>query len=463
MDDFIRRQYTYRRVLPNPLLKVERVWTEVVHNKDSEYEEADDSDLGDVEEVEKQTLIPYPSLSLVDKLNVLHNLCEWHLQSDKFRERIGANTDLQMSLWRLLPIGSDRYDQLYYFLDDGRLYRCQNPANRISTNRWNHKHSKKRKRASGNPENSTASIKAADRDDWTCVATTYDQWLMVLEEFSDPISDEEEQLRAYLQEEALPIILEEEEKRRAKEAAMKAKAEKADAERAKELMRQELLATRKRSSRIASLDEKRELERKRMDEIKQAEIMELKAKALVQEEQQTILAAPKTREARARERELRDYMSHKTPTSVSESVSPQVDGDAPPKPALAYHHPEVAITPQDAHWLNEKIMENAPVTNGDFEQKLLDSSAPSKSTSTSISVDQGIAERSAHIPEVSGLNYTAEEEIISRSASTMADRYQPDIANGPATINTDQLPRGNEVEVKQELSTTSAPHGYEMH
>lgn len=316
MDDYIRRQYTYRKVFPNPMLKVERVWKELKDGfAQTQTDESDDSDLGDVEEVEQQTIISYLELSIPQRLDVLHNLCEWQLHSEKFRERIGATTELQMSLWRIDSIGLDSEDQIYYFLGDGRLYRCTNPALVIDRQHQRNKASKKRKRESLEQNGSLEK----PRDDWTCIASTYDQWVAIVDELRKPVTPQEADLLRYLEDEALPIVQDIEEQRKAKEAAAKAKAERLELERIKEIMRQEALSTRKRSSRIASMDEKREAERQRIElERKQQEMEAQAARQAEAEVKGQAINVHKTREARARERELREFRAEQASRATSE-------------------------------------------------------------------------------------------------------------------------------------------------
>lgn len=300
MDDFIRRQYTYRRVMPNPLLLVERVWKESFPDSSvNSGHGSDDSDLGEVEEVEQQTIVAWLDLNLQQRVRILHDLCEWQLQSDKFRERIGANTELQMSQWRVLPVGQDSQRQLYYFLSDGRLYRCHHPALELSNTTTN----KKRKRGKMDSISDER-----PRDDWTCVAADYDQWQSVVKELDMDNSPEEGQLLKYLVQTALPVVEEAENEKLAKIARLKAKEEKMEADRIKELLRQELLSTRKRSSRIATMDEKREAERVRHEEILRIQELEKRAQLLAQQQEKNgQVVSHKTREARARERELREF------------------------------------------------------------------------------------------------------------------------------------------------------------
>lgn len=304
MDDFIRRQYTYRRISPNPMLRIERVWREHFPNEiDHVGSDSDDSDLGEIEEVEEQTLIQWLDLSIVKRLQVLHDLCEWQLHSEKFRERIGATTDLQMTRWRISPIGSDSFGRLYYLMTDGRLFRCQNPALGSAPIA-----KKKRKRdMDGN-----SAIHKKLKDDWTCIATKYEEWITLTESLDNRRNKDEQMLRDYISDTILPHLEEIEEEKRMRAAALKRKAEKIEAERVKEMLRQEMLATRKRSSRIAILDERRDAEQKRILEFQREQELQVRAyisaQKAAEEARQPSLPIRKTREARARDRELREFM-----------------------------------------------------------------------------------------------------------------------------------------------------------
>ena len=124
MDEFIRRQYAYRRVTPNPMLLVHRVWREI--RADDEVNGGNDSDsdsaLDDVEEVEEQKIIPWLELTVNERLTVLHDLCEWHMASDRFRERAEMLLEVHPLAWRIEPIGEDSDELLYYFSSSSLSY-----------------------------------------------------------------------------------------------------------------------------------------------------------------------------------------------------------------------------------------------------------------------------------------------------------------------------------------------------
>lgn len=352
MDDFIRRQYTYRRVYPNPMLKIERVWKELFNGDGFDLNDNDGSELGDIEEVDEQTIISWLELTVSQRLDILHNLCEWQLLSDKFRERVGATNDLQMSSWRIEPVGSDSKNRLYYFLDDGRLYRSSNPATsyeRMSKKMLASSRKRKREFDAINP-----AITRDYRGDWACIASSYDQWHAIVDGLSSKSTSEERQLLDYLRHEALPYIEQIEAERHAKEAALKAKAEKAEAERIKEMLRLEALSTRKRSSRIAVLDEKREAERLRLEEIDRQREMEARARHEAQLEQaEQGLNIRKTREARARDRELRDYLNGR-PFSTATLTDPEESA-------------ATAVSVQDKPVVIEEAREHEPLMDKIYE------------------------------------------------------------------------------------------------
>lgn len=329
MDDFIRRQFTYRRAEVNPMLRIERVWREIESlEPDNARQEpgtlSDGSDLEEIEEVDLQTHIPWIELTILQRIEVLHLLCEWHLQSDKFREKTGSLNDLQMTSWRVLPIGMDSNDRLYYFMSDDRLYSCLNPSNLATTKA----ESKKRKRGYQTAVNySEASRQAPLKDDWRCIATTLDEWQEAVDNLDEPLNSTERQLRHYLEKEALPVIAEQEALKYAKIAAAKAKAERIEHERIKEMLRAELLATRKRSSRIQVMDERRKEEEIRRQEVERIRALEEQAErsaarnALALQANGVGISARLTREGRAKERELREHQARTPSEDLHDSLS----------------------------------------------------------------------------------------------------------------------------------------------
>lgn len=406
MDDFIRRQYTYRRVNPNPLLKVERVWKELLPDPSMDRQnDSEGSELGDVEEVEQQTVIDFAILSIDRRLDILYNLCEWQLQSDKFRERIGVTTELQMSQWRIEAIGSDSQERVYFFLDDGRLYRCTNPTLSIDyLYQQSKRSSKKRKRSAEELRETHAGTL---RDDWQCIAATYADWLAIVDELADPATIHEKRLLQHLVNEVLPVVQAIEEQRIAKAAAAKAKAERLETERLKELLRQEALASRKRSSRIASLDEKREAERQRLEQQRLEQELEERARrqADLEAKDQTINIR-KTREARARDRELKEFVVER-----STHASMEIREDAN----------DVQTSPADVTWSNSIAIKNAPDTGRDFRQSLVKGNFDETSASNTVEAaptQHGNSDAASDQIEVGSLR--ASDRSSTNSANTAA-------------------------------------------
>ncbi|BFZ57655.1 hypothetical protein PYCC9005_004708 [Savitreella phatthalungensis] len=323
MDDFIRRQYTWRRQ-ENPLLHVQRVWRSLSPSRDSRAGDESDSDssLHDIAEVEEKQAIGWLEVDIDCRLSVLRDLCEWHLQSEKFRERANVASDREMVEWRIQPIGRDACNLLYYYLDDDRLYRGIDPFSPKRRPPSTAKTSvKKRKRASST--HSAKEVNAAlekafdalvghDNDgDWTCLATCFTEFSDLVQRLPKPRSDDEAELFSYLRDGLLPPMEE-------AEIEKQALAQKKEIERLKELQRLEAMANRKRSSRIQAKDqqraeeEARDLERRRVAELEmQAEKARLEKIRREQAYQaQVVSPAPPrvTREARLRERALREFL-----------------------------------------------------------------------------------------------------------------------------------------------------------
>lgn len=440
MDDFIRRQFTWRKI-QNPLLKTQRVWRSVSpgdstrpNSTAGQRDDDDDaSSLHELEQVDETLLLGWQDITVQQRLYVLHCLCEWHLHSDKFRERAGVSTEREMAYWRIDPIGRDSRNMLYYYLDDHRLYRGVDyfrPAPKAKAQRKSiaDSASKKRKRSTKAEEEAakaTAFDEANTRDDWKCLATNFEEFSAFVDTLPSPRNDEESELFTYMREELLPPMQQAEEKRRAK-------AEREELERIKEMQRLELVANRKRSSRIMAKEEQKAEDEARGAEERRIRILEERARQQALEEERERLRHEKmlsryvaqpvpraTREARMRERELREYVQDRDskqstpgPSSTFGDALTSTAGDVPASTdrhenggdaiangidshaqaptsndGVAKDHVPAAqqldVPAQDAHWVNEKAMEQAPVTNGQYKQDLVSTSQPSKPVASS--------------------------------------------------------------------------------
>ncbi|ORY87163.1 hypothetical protein BCR37DRAFT_376578 [Protomyces lactucae-debilis] len=297
MDGFIRRQYTYRGVLPNPLMRVALVWrsSSPVRQVGSD---SDDASLSDVEQVKEERHFEWTEVSLADQVRILHDLCEWHMQSEKFRERAGVS-DMEMTSWRIDPIGRDSNDVVYYLLDDGRLYCRTDPCVQFAVHR---------KQGRGHTTDHVQRQDGEATEDWTCLATSYLEWVAFAETLVDPFGADEKRLYNVIKKQLLPDILAAEEERRLE-------GERIEQLRIKELLLAEALSTRKRSSRIQVIEERRHEESARAAAERHQEELEAAAKRLKMQDQGAIAYMPQprlTREARARDRELRLYMQDKS-------------------------------------------------------------------------------------------------------------------------------------------------------
>lgn len=254
------------------------------------------------------------------KLRVLHQLSVWTFWNpDRMREKMPEQREIDQTQWRIEELGYDRYDRYYYVLDDNRLYRRTNPPAppaRAAKPKANTKRARaaaraaKRRRLSEAAEEDEEEEKKEDLNEekenaqeedtfggykWECIAITlaeYEAFIDTIRKTRDP---NEQILRDRLIEQVLPVIQKAEEARQRKIA-----------KREKELLNMQLLATAKRSSRIASRMERERQEReaaeaarKREAELEAARKEEERRRKMEAERQHRIM----TREQRIRERE----------------------------------------------------------------------------------------------------------------------------------------------------------------
>ncbi|KAK9462649.1 uncharacterized protein V1516DRAFT_662683 [Lipomyces oligophaga] len=67
--------------------------------------------------------IPFENLNVYDQIKVLYQLTSWQsLMAERFRERMGNLKESQEVGWRIDSVGKDSNDNVYYLLDDNRLY-----------------------------------------------------------------------------------------------------------------------------------------------------------------------------------------------------------------------------------------------------------------------------------------------------------------------------------------------------
>jgi hypothetical protein len=392
MDGFIRRQYTYRGVDRNPLLKVDFVWRSL-SPAIRDGADSDDGSLSDVEQVKDEKQLVWADLSISDRINVMHDLCEWHLLSERFRTSLGV-TELDSTSWRIEPIGRDSNDVLYYYLDDGRLYCQTDPTIQCAQTAL-----RRRKR-----QRILAEDLSSFEEDWTCIATNYSEWLAFSESLSDPINSNERRLYQTIQNQLLPGILASEEERKSK---LEREAQLA----AKELLLAEALSTRKRSSRIQVIEERRHEQESRLAEQRRRDKMELAAKRLLNQEKglDSRISQPRmTREARARDRELRLFMRDRSGSKspavfgsdshlASHGVPSPAETDFASTPALA--------SPPDAQGLFKAPAEEENDLRQKFSKPVDASHAYSETIEHDPAVEHGLQDNSTQIenvPPVSG-------------------------------------------------------------
>ena len=285
------------------------------------------------------------------KLEVLYQLSQWTFcNPTRIRENMPADEDetywvrraqvhsfaQAKKLQRTEEIGTDRQGRLYFVLDDNRLYRRTDPPLIIEPARKPKANSKagralarankKRKSNAEEPvveeeSESTKEPQEASEDlfggrKWECLAVSLSDYEEFLEGFGKSKDSEERILHKRIEKEVLPEILRAEEERQRKIR-----------QKEKDLLTQEKMAHAKRSSRIASKQEKdREAaeaeaaERRQREELAEArKVMERQHKA-EQDRQSRML----TREQRIKEREAKRILAEQ---QLKELAEAQEKGD----------------------------------------------------------------------------------------------------------------------------------------
>ncbi|KAL1973247.1 hypothetical protein VTN31DRAFT_5882 [Thermomyces dupontii] len=260
----------------------------------------------------------FRDFDIFQKLRVLHQLSIWTFRNpDRIRERMPEQREIDQTQWRIEELGYDRHDRLYYVLDDNRLYRRTDPpipppprpkpkANsrraRAAARAAKRRKLEAAQRGEEEEENTHATEEEKPEPSpqeykWECIAVTlqeYKDFVATLEKTKDP---NEKILRDRLVKDVLPVIEQVEEEQQKKRQKQE-----------KELLTMQLLATAKRSSRIADRMERERREREEREAALKRE--EELAAALREQERQKKLEAERrhrimTREQRIREREHR--------------------------------------------------------------------------------------------------------------------------------------------------------------
>ncbi|KKA20798.1 DNA-directed RNA polymerase [Rasamsonia emersonii CBS 393.64] len=252
------------------------------------------------------------------KLKVLHQLSVWTFWNpERIREKMPEQREIDQTQWRIEELGYDREDRLYYVLDDNRLYRRTDPpippppppkpkANTKKA-RAAARAAKRRKLSEAAEakeeeaeEKGTAPEQESHEDTsggikWECIAVTLADYQRFIDSIRNTRDPNEKILRDRLIQEVLPVIEKIEE-------AQQRKRQKQE----KELLNMQLLASAKRSSRIADRLERERREREEAEAARRREA-ELAAARKEQERQRKLEEERQrrlmTREQRLKERE----------------------------------------------------------------------------------------------------------------------------------------------------------------
>ena len=256
-----------------------------------------------------------------------------------------------MVVQRIEEVGYDKEDRLYFVLDDNRLYRRTDPAlpatpppparkpkAKSKRGRAAARASKRRKIVE--TDDSTMSVdgtadgeivvegesKNKEADDgfggrkWECIAINLTEYQDFLESIKKSRDVEEKALYSRLTKEVLPVIEKLEENRQKKLA-----------KREKELMNMQKLATAKRSSRIATKQDKEREEREAAEAEYQRKVALIAAKR-DQEKKKNLEEAREsrmmTREQRLKEREFKRILHEEELASLSEDSKKLEKGEA---------------------------------------------------------------------------------------------------------------------------------------
>ena len=222
-------------------------------------------------------------------------------------------------------IGYDREERLYFVMDDNRLYRRTDPPPMATLPKKPKVSSKagraaaqaaKKRKLNEEEKESEKGEPNADGDafggrKWECLAVSLVDCQNFLESLRTTKDPNERALHKYIQRNVLPIAEGQEEERQKKIR-----------QREKELLNQEKLARAKRSSRIASKQEKEretveaaEAERKRRRELVEAHRLMDQQKKIEQDRQSRM----QTREQRLKEREAKRVLEEEELKRLTEA------------------------------------------------------------------------------------------------------------------------------------------------
>ena len=240
-------------------------------------------------------------------------------------------------------IGYDKEERLYFVLDDNRLYRRTDPAlpspspikpkSKSKNSKAAARASKRRKTVDADElANGAEELSAAEKYDalltedpfggrkWECLAVTLDQYNDFLETIRRSRDLDEKVLYQYLSANVVPIVEKAEESQRRRME-----------KRERELMSLEKLTTAKRSSRIASKQDKEREEREgaEAEAKRKSDLLAAKRDQETQKErQQARESRMMTREQRLKEREFKRILHEEELANLSEGSKKSENGEA---------------------------------------------------------------------------------------------------------------------------------------
>ncbi|MCJ1248432.1 hypothetical protein MMC30_005650 [Trapelia coarctata] len=294
----------------------------------------------------------FADFDVFTRLRILFQLSQWTLLNpDRMRERMPESKDTEQTQWRIEEIGYDKQERLYFVLDDNRLYRRTDPAlppppaskpkskpkPKSKAGKAAARAGKRRKTAesetavndedeAGDEEAETKEVTKDKEDDglggrkWECIAVTLAEYKAFLATIQKSRDADEKVLYSRLTNDVLPIIEKMEEDRQKKIAR-----------RQKELMNLEKLATAKRSSRIASKQdrEREEREAREAEAKRHADLIAARKDAERQKHMDEARESRMmTREQRLKEREYKRLLAEEELANLSEDSKKLETGQA---------------------------------------------------------------------------------------------------------------------------------------
>ncbi|CAO3628072.1 unnamed protein product [Cunninghamella blakesleeana] len=247
----------------------------------------------------KVDYIPFLSLSLETKLELLNDLCEWQLdEPDRLRDHLDHEDDAVQ--WRVEPVGYDAKGNSYWLFDDNRLYKESKPI----------------KRKSQNEPEGTGSDDEENWLPWKLVCISVKDWKSFPERFADSTNSDEQYFYKLLVNDVLPKVvpvIEENEKIQKKHEAI------ASRKRSSRLIVREIEALEKQQqielellskkeggySEELSRSEKRRLEKEKLEKERKTKEREARLLERERKQEEKLKAEEKAAEKARLERERR--------------------------------------------------------------------------------------------------------------------------------------------------------------